>query len=119
MKLTIKSNEETARAVAVNKLADAAKTPADRMEVVRLALSSNVLGASITTPKDLAAFVAACWDQGINPLPAWRKRLGKSWIIVAHCYATHEVITPDDYVGDLFLEIPVNATGIQFRRVAT
>ena len=112
------NKEEMAqRAHTINKLADAALTEADRLEVIRLALSSNVLESSVTTPKNLAAFVADCWDQGINPLPAFRKRLGNSWIIVAHCYASHEEVTPDDYIGDLFLEIQVNATGVQFRRV--
>lgn len=101
----------------VNILADSAKSEEERIEVIRTGLSSNVLGASVSTPKDIGLFIAQCWDQGINPLPAFRKRLGPSWAVVAHCYASQPEDLSDCYVGELFLEIPVNATGVQFCRV--
>lgn len=109
--------ERAQRAADINRIADSAKTESDRYEVIRLALSSNIIESSVTTPQNLAGFIATCWDQGINPLPAFRRRLGSSWIVVAHCYATQGEVPPDHYRGELYIEIPVNATGVQFRRV--
>jgi hypothetical protein len=110
-------DEWVQRAIDINRLADSAKTEGERMEVIRAGLSSNRVGSPVTTPKDLGAFIAACWDQGVSPLLAFRLRLGGSWVVVAHCYATRGAVTPDFYLGELFLEIPVNGIGVQFRRI--
>ena len=105
------------RALAIRLAADAAGDDRQaRLAVIRQALSDRRMDVA-PAAGDLARFVAECWAMGINPLPAFRKRLGPTWIVVAHCYASHEEVTPDDYKGELFLEVPVNATGVQFRRV--
>ena len=109
--------EMAQRADALNQRADAAVTDGERLNIVRAGLSSNKLGSSVTTPKNLAAFIAACWDQGLNPLPGFRKRLGPTWAVIAHCWASQGEPNHGEYVGELFLSLQVGASEIMFRRL--
>lgn len=105
------------RAEAIRLAADAAgDAPQARLAVIRQALSDRRMDVA-AVDGDLAAFVATCWQMGINPLPAFRKRLGPQWAVIAHCWATSGLDPEVDYRGETYVSLSVGASEIMFRRL--
>ena len=116
MKIT-EAEDAGNRALAITLAADAAgDDQAQRHAVIRQALSDHRMDVA-AVGGDLAAFVGQCWQMGINPLPAFRKRLGPQWAVIAHCWATSGLDPETDYQGEAYVSLQVGATEIMFRRL--
>jgi hypothetical protein len=113
-----KAEDAGNRAEAIRLAADAAgDAPQARMAVIRQALSDRRMDVAAINGCDLAAFVGQCWQMGINPLPAFRKRLGPQWAVIAHCWATSGLDPETDYQGEAYVSLKVGASEIMFRRL--
>lgn len=118
MKKITEAEDAGNRAEAIRLAADAAGDDQQaRLAVIRQALSDHRMDVAPVVSGDLAAFVGECWLMGINPLPAFRKRLGPQWAVIAHCWATSGLNPETDYQGEAYLSLQVGATEIMFRRL--
>ena len=117
MKKITEAEDAGNRAEAIRLAADAAGDDQQaRLAVIRQALSDRRMDVA-AVGGDLAAFVADCWLMGINPLPAFRKRMGPQWAVIAHCWATSGLDPEADYQGEAYVSLQVGASEIMFRRL--
>jgi len=113
-----KAEDAGNRAKAIRLAADAAGDDQQaRLAVIRQALSDRRMDVAAVGGGGLAEFIGQCWLMGINPLPAFRKRLGSQWAVIAHCWATSGLDPNTDYQGEAYLSLQVGASEIMFRRL--
>jgi len=114
-----KAEDAGNRVEAIRLAADAAGDDQQaRLAVIRQALSDRRMDVAATNDGgDLAAFIGQCWSMGINPLPAFRRRLGPQWAVISHCWATSGLDPETDYQGEAYLSLQVGASEIMFRRL--
>ena len=118
MKKITEAEDAGNRSEAIRLAADAAGDDQQaRLAVIRQALSDRRMDVAAVGGGSLAEFIGQCWQMGINPLPAFRKRLGPQWAVIAHCWATSGLDPATDYQGEAYLSLPVGASEIMFRRL--